>query len=85
MKQANKRGAEPAASSNKPGAAEQRLTELEIKVAYHEDTIEKLSQVLIQQQEAVAQLQRGLAELHGRNWTASAYDRDAPDEPPPHY
>jgi len=85
MKQASKRGAEPAASSTKPGAAARRLTELEIKVAYHEDTIEKLSQVLIQQQEAVAQLQRGLAELHGRNWTASTYDRDAPDEPPPHY
>ncbi|HSW03950.1 SlyX family protein [Aquabacterium sp.] len=65
---------------------EHRLTELEIKVSFTEDTLDRLNDIVVHQQRQIELLTRELIEL--RNQRASA---DAPafrslrDELPPHY
>lgn len=65
---------------------EQRVTDLEIKASFAEDTVEQLNQVIVRQQEQIDRLIRELVEL--RNRAASA-EPGAPgglrDELPPHY
>ena len=65
---------------------EQRLTDLEIKASFAEDTVEQLNQVVVRQQAQIDRLIRELVEL--RNRSASAEPGAAGglrDELPPHY
>jgi SlyX protein len=66
---------------------EQRITELEIKASFADDTIEQLNQVIVRQQAQIDRLVRELVELRDR--AASAAEpggvRSLRDELPPHY
>ena len=66
---------------------EQRLTDLEIKSSFQEDTLDQLNAVVVRQQQQIDALLRELADLRGQ-----LPDPDAPrafrslrDELPPHY
>lgn len=68
-------------------ALEQRITDLEIKASFAEDTVETLNQVVVRQQAQIDRLIRELVELRDR--AAAAGEPGAPrsprDELPPHY
>ncbi|HOB93753.1 MAG TPA: SlyX family protein [Aquabacterium sp.] len=66
---------------------DQRLTDLEIKVSFQEDTLDQLNAVVVRQQRQIDALLRELADLRDR-----VPDADTPrtfrslrDELPPHY
>lgn len=66
---------------------EQRLTDLEIKASFQEDTLDQLNAVVVRQQRQIDSLLRELADLRDR-----VPDADAPrpfrslrDDLPPHY
>lgn len=64
--------------------------DLEVRVAYQEQTIEELNQALVQQEMALQKLERVCAELVRRvdNMRASGETGSNPsaeDERPPHY
>ena len=64
-----------------------RLTELEIKIAFHEDTIKVLNDIVYQQQKSIDRLElllRQIREDIDRNASGSI-DQTAADEQPPHY
>ncbi len=68
----------------------QRLTDLEIKVAYQEQTIEELNQALVKQELALQKLERVSRELLKRvdsmdTNAESGRSPSASDEVPPHY
>jgi len=69
-----------------PQALEQRITDLEIKLSFAEDTVEQLNQVVTRQQAQIDRLIRELVELRDR---AAASEpggfRTLRDELPPHY
>ena len=71
---------------NNKVACEQRLTDLEIKASFTEDSLEQLEQVIIRQQQQIDLLLRELAQLRQ---PAVGGDLAAPrslrDELPPHY
>lgn len=46
---------------------DERITELEIKVAYQEDTIQQLDRVLCQQQDQIDSLKKQIKELTNRS------------------
>lgn len=66
---------------------EHRLTELEIKASFNEDTLDRLNEVVVQQQRQIELLVREVLELRKKQPAAD----DAPalrnlrDELPPHY
>lgn len=66
---------------------ENRLIDIETKLAYQEQLLEELNQVVTQQQARISQLEelcRTLAErLRSQGDVAGGPDAD--DEPPPHY
>lgn len=65
---------------------EQRLIELEIKAAYHEDLLQVLNKVVAQQQHQILLLEKTCQMLHERlNSVRLEQGGDAFDEPPPHY
>jgi SlyX protein len=66
---------------------EQRLTDLEIKASFTEDTVDQLNRVIVQQQAQIDLLTRELIELRrAANQTAEAGGpRSLRDELPPHY
>jgi|TARA_R110002096_G_scaffold268308_9_gene462053 SlyX protein len=67
---------------------EKRITELEIKVAYQEDTIQQLDTVLCQQQNQIDALKKQLQQLTDSTKNDSEDSKDGPsllDEVPPHY
>ena len=68
-------------------ALEKRITELEIKVSFAEDTVEQLNAVVVRQQEQIDRLVRELVELRNRATAAAEPDgmRSPRDELPPHY
>lgn len=70
-----------------PADTDKRLTDLEVKASFTEDTLEQLNQVVVRQQAQIDRLIRELVEL--RNRTATADDpgaaRTLRDELPPHY
>jgi SlyX protein len=72
---------------NLTDALEQRLTELEIKASFNEDTLDQLNQVIVRQQQQIDLLSRTLSAL--RQQVASAAEpgasRSLRDELPPHY
>lgn len=63
---------------------EERLVELEVKVAYQEKTLAELNQVVLEQQQQIERLEKRLAMLK-QQLTAEGEAPGAPDEPPPHY
>jgi SlyX protein len=71
-----------------PPDIDKRLTDLEIKASFAEDTVEQLNEVVTRQQAQIDRLIRELVELRDR--TAAAGDPGAApgtprDELPPHY
>ena len=65
---------------------EQRLTDLEIKASFTEDTLDRLNAVVVRQQQQIDLLLRALAVLReqGAGGEAPAF-RSLRDELPPHY
>lgn len=65
-----------------------QLDDLQSRLAFQDDTLQALQDVLADQQQALLQLQRQVAELEGRLEAGSLLeqlpDNDAP-EVPPHY
>jgi SlyX protein len=71
---------------NTPHETEHRLTELEIKASYTEDTLDRLNAVVVRQQRQIDLLLRELAELKLNGPGAEgAVPRSLRDELPPHY
>lgn len=67
-------------------ALEQRITDLEIKASFAEDTVEQLNAVVVRQQEQIDRLIRELVELRNRATAAEPGEaRSLRDELPPHY
>jgi len=66
---------------------EERLIELETKLAFQETTIQQLNEVITRQQSQLDILQAAIQELHGRMKSLSEEAiRDPSEEPPPpHY
>ncbi len=63
---------------------EQRIVELEIRVAYQEKLLHDLDEVVTAYATRLDTLTRELHELRGRVETSATAD-DVVDEPPPHY
>jgi SlyX protein len=66
-------------------ALEQRITDLEIKASFAEDTVEQLNQVVVRQQAQIDRLIRELVELRDRAAAEPGAPRTLRDELPPHY
>lgn len=63
-----------------------RIDELEIRQAFQDDTIERLSQVIARQDEAIRQLQRRFKEASEQMDAITVQlEPDTGSEPPPHY
>jgi SlyX protein len=63
-----------------------RLTELEIKVSYAEDTLDRLNEIVVRQQRQIELLTRELLELRRQPAAGDApVFRSLRDELPPHY
>jgi SlyX protein len=62
-----------------------RLTELEIKVSYTEDTLDQLDQTIIRQQAQIDLLLRELTLLRQQQGSEGGGPRNPRDELPPHY
>ncbi len=69
-----------------PDRIDQRLTDLEIKASFGEDTLDRLNEVVVRQQVQIDALLRQLATLR-EQIPADAQDtpRSLRDELPPHY
>lgn len=64
----------------------QRLTDLEIKLSFTEDLVDRLNEVIVRQQAQIDRLQRDLTELREQPRPAEAPAfRSLRDELPPHY
>ena len=64
---------------------EQRITDLEIKASFAEDTVEQLNAVVVRQQAQIDRLIRELVELRDRAAAEPGAPRTSGDELPPHY
>lgn len=65
---------------------EERVTELESRLAFQDDTIQALNDVLVVQQRVLERLQRQVAALAKRQEDISGHFESTEDEaPPPHY
>ncbi len=64
-----------------------RLTELETRAAFQDDTVARLNDVIVAQEQRIARLEREFAQLKSQLDTlAPSLIADARDEkPPPHY
>ena len=69
-----------------PERIDARLTELEIKASFSEDTLDRLNEVVVRQQAQIDALLQQLAALR-EQWPADAAgsSRSLRDELPPHY
>ncbi len=73
-------------SSDPERQTEARLTELEIKLAFTEDLVERLDAVAIEQQRQIDRLMQELLRLREQVQQAgSATSGPSGDERPPHY
>jgi SlyX protein len=67
-------------------ATERRLTDLEIKASFTEDTIDRLNEVVVRQQDQIDLLLRELRVLKAQRQSAEGPGpRSLRDELPPHY
>ena len=64
---------------------DKRLTELEIKASFTDDTVEQLNQVIVRQQNQIDLLLREVAHLKQQGVEPSAATRSLRDDLPPHY
>ena len=65
---------------------EGRVTELETRLAFQDDTIQALNDVLVTQQRALDRLQQQMAAMLKRQEElGSQFDTFEEDAPPPHY
>ncbi|HAI97252.1 MAG: SlyX protein [Cycloclasticus sp.] len=67
---------------------DKRITELEIKVAYQEDTIQQLDRVICQQQDQIDSLKKQMTQLIKNAQQATEEGRNLlsdSNEVPPHY
>jgi SlyX protein len=65
---------------------EGRVTELESRLAFQDDTIQALNDVLVSQQRALDRLQQQMAAMLKRQEElGSQFDTFEEDAPPPHY
>jgi SlyX protein len=65
---------------------EGRVTELESRLAFQDDTIQALNDVLVTQQRALDRLQQQMAAMLKRQEEmGSQFDTFEEDVPPPHY
>jgi len=62
-----------------------RVMDLESRLAFQDDTIQALNDVLVQQQNVVDRLQLQIAALLKRQGETSGQFESAEDAPPPHY
>ncbi|WP_077036005.1 SlyX family protein [Pelomonas sp. KK5] len=62
-----------------------RLTELEIKASFTDDTVEQLNQIIIRQQAQIELLMREVMDLKQQGSAAGPTFRSLRDELPPHY
>lgn len=66
--------------------AEQRITDLESRLAFQDDTIQALNDVLVAQQRELERLQMQIAALARRQEEVGGQiDADEDEAPPPHY
>ena len=70
---------------NDSARTDARLTELEIKVSYTEDTLDQLDQTIIRQQAQIDLLLRELTLLRQQQSSDGGSPRNPHDELPPHY
>lgn len=65
----------------------ERLTDIEIQLMHHENTIQQLNEVVTRQQFAIEELQTDLRRLLQQLRSIHPSDIRAPEEeePPPHY
>lgn len=66
-------------------AADQRLTDLEIKLSFTEDLVEELNRIVARQQLQIDLLTRELSKLRQQVHEGPATPRSLRDELPPHY
>ena len=66
---------------------EDRLTEIEVKLTYQEDTVQELNMLVYQQQKSIEQLEKICESLldHIRSLAQPAAGGNAANERPPHY
>jgi SlyX protein len=64
---------------------ENRLTELEIKSSFMEDTLDRLNEVVVRQQRQIDLLTRELLALREQQAADPAAPRSLRDDLPPHY
>lgn len=66
---------------------EQRLIEIEIKLAYQEDLLQQLNLIVANQQKQIAKLEETCTLLYERLKSLSAGNElvQADNQPPPHY
>lgn len=65
----------------------ERLTDIEIQLMHHENTIQQLNEVVTRQQFAIEELQADLRQVlrHLRSLQPSEIRTPEEEEPPPHY
>jgi SlyX protein len=69
-----------------PQDIEPRLTALEIKASFAEDTLDRLNEVIVRQQQEIERLMRELVELREQRTSAEPpVFRSLRDELPPHF
>ena len=65
---------------------EERINDLESRLAFQDDTIQALNDVLVAQQRALERMQLQLAALAKRQQESSnQFDMEGDEAPPPHY
>ncbi len=62
-----------------------RVEDIEIRIAYLEDTIEQLNQVVIKQQDQIDLLVQAMKQLKHQQQEGSLVRSLAEEIPPPHY
>ena len=67
--------------------SEERIIELEIKLAYQEDLTQTLNDIVSEQQKQIQRLEESFTLLHQRQQTLaeSIESNQADHQPPPHY
>ncbi len=69
-----------------PAEVDRRLTELEIKASYADDTLDQLNEIIYRQQQQIDRLERELLQLRQQAPEAGGpVFRSLRDELPPHY
>jgi SlyX protein len=69
-----------------PNDTEQRLTDLEIKASFTEDSLDQLNQIIVRQQRQIDMLMREIAHLRQSSTDGGIGPaRNLHDELPPHY